>query len=247
MTSADRIATAVLLAAGMGSRFDASAEALPKCLLQVGGRTILERMIRALAAQGITRLIIVVGYQQELIRVAVADIAHDMQIEFLVNEQFAQSNNIVSLWRVRKAITASFLLLESDLVFAPECLEQMMRPDSIAVSELRDWMQGTRVSLDDDGTVAAFQFPPFSPGPASYKTVNIYSLSFDTWRHVVERLEHHVAQGNVHVYYEHCFSELVASGVIELQAHRFPLGQWYEVDTVEDLAEANTLFPQAQG
>lgn len=245
MTVHAPIRTALLLAAGVGSRLGEEHEALPKCLLEVGGASILQRMVSALRGQGITRLVIVVGYRQALVREAAAALANGLQVEFLVNDDFATTNNVVSLWLARKHLHEPFLLLESDLVFDPALLAGMMAPDRIAISELRPWMHGTRVALRDDRGVQSFRFPPFG-GDEDFKTVNIYSLSAATWAATIAALERFIDAGKVGVYYEHALAELLEQGAINLEAVPFPVDRWYEVDTRADLAQANRLFPSGQ-
>jgi len=139
------IRTAVLLAAGAGSRLDASPAAPPKCLWPVAGMSILERALRALESNGIERLVIVVGYRQQLIREAVARSGCDLAVEFVGNEDFARSENIVCLWLAAERVDDALLLLESDLLFAADLLRPMLSPGRIAVSRPAAWMHGTRI------------------------------------------------------------------------------------------------------
>jgi choline kinase len=242
VTQPPEIRTAVLLAAGMGSRLGAGPDAVPKCLIEVGGKSLLQRLVAALLAHGVRRLVIVVGFRHELIREALETLPGEMTVELVHNAEYATTNNIVSLWMARDAVAESFLLVESDLVFAPALLEDMMVPDRVAIAPLLPWMQGTRVGLAADGSLEAFYFPPFEAGSGQYKTVNIYSLSHATWRKICERLGEFIDSGRVGVYYEHAFAELLSSGDIHFKGVQFPNDQWYEVDTPADHAEANRLF-----
>ena len=75
-----------------------------------------------------------------------------------------------------------------------------------------------------------------------YKTVNIYNLSLSSWHRIKERLDQHISAGRVNDYYETVFAEMVADGSLSLQTVSFDGKPWYEIDTIEDLAEAEKIF-----
>jgi NDP-sugar pyrophosphorylase family protein len=104
-------------------------------------------------------------------------------------------------------------------------------------------MQGTTVTLDEWQRVAAFQMGGGTPrNPLAYKTVNIYSLSLSTWHHMRQRLDSYVFSGRVNDYYEAVFRDMTADGAFNPVAVPFDHGNWYEIDTVEDLCAAQKLF-----
>ncbi|MDP7017323.1 MAG: hypothetical protein QGG36_16080 [Pirellulaceae bacterium] len=74
----------------------------------------------------------------------------------------------------------------------------------------------------------------------------MYSLTLATWRRVAERLSQHVTAGMVNEYYETVFAEMVGDGTLSLDAVDFDSGRWYEIDTLEDLHEAERIFPGAE-
>src|SRR5664280_1876861 len=154
------VRTALLLAAGLGSRLGPLTEALPKCLVPVSGVPILERLVRALDSHGIERLVIVAGYRAEMIRDYLGESFGGIAIEYLVSPLFATTNDSYSLWLARHLIDEPFLLLESDVVFDEPLLAPLLQADRIAVSKQLPWMSGTTVTLDGDGNVKAFYPPP---------------------------------------------------------------------------------------
>ena len=79
---------AIILAAGVGKRLSASYATSPKCLIEIGGQTLLHRYLMSLRSVGIHCFDMVVGYKQEMIRAAVAADACGVRVNFLVNEQF---------------------------------------------------------------------------------------------------------------------------------------------------------------
>jgi len=244
MTAYGPITTALLLAAGTGSRLCPLTKTSPKCLTEVGGLPILERLVNNLAEHGIERLVVVIGHLGDCIRDFLNDKAGDMRVDYITSPKYLTTNNIYSLWLAREQIREPFLLVESDLVFEASMLEDMLHPDKIAISRIRPWMKGSTVMVGPGRRVSTFHVGSGGENDAArYKTVNIYSLSTQTWRKVVARLNSYISDGRVGEYYEAVFAEMVADGTLSFEAVYFDPDRWYEVDTVNDLVEAKLLFP----
>jgi choline kinase len=152
----ERVTTAVLLAAGTGSRLYPLTENAPKCLTVVNGKSILERLVSSLHLYGFKRLVVVTGYLENHIRNYLGNQAGNIKIEYIFSPLYATTNNIYSLWMARKAVNESFLLLESDLVFDQSLLNAMMYPGKIAVAKMRPWMNGTCVTIDEKNGLKHF-------------------------------------------------------------------------------------------
>ena len=241
------ITTALLLAAGAGTRLQPLTDNCPKCLTEVHGVPILGRLVSCLLAQGFSRLVVVVGYRDEQIRDYLESHVPGLTIDFVDCREYATTNNIYSLWRAREHVREPFVLIESDLVFDSHLLGLMRVPDRIAIARFQSPMLGTTVSIDEFGRVMSFRVgaDPCLPGFA-YKTVNVYSLSTATWREVIRRLELRIAAGKVHDYYEVVFAEMVAEGVLALQLVHFDEGRWCEIDTLDNLRTAEQIFLDSQ-
>ena len=248
-TAGERVRTAVLLAAGLGSRLAPFTDAVPKCMVPVSGMPILGRLVRSLDLCGFDRLVVVTGYRADVIRAYLGESFGGLAVDYVVSPKFETTNNIYSLWLVRDVIDEAFLLVESDLVFDPDLLVPLLRPDRIAVSRQLPWMSGTTVTLDGDGNVDTFYPPP--PGvygehctdAGHLMAVNICSLSRATWNEVRRRLDEHVAAGETGTFYETVFAEMTAQGCMAAEAVIFPADRWYEIDAAVDLRAAELIFP----
>ncbi|MCF6186887.1 MAG: phosphocholine cytidylyltransferase family protein [Desulfobulbaceae bacterium] len=211
---------------------------MPKCLVPVNEISILERLVDALRLHNFKRLVIVVGHQADSIRNFLGTRAGGIDITYITSPVYKTTNNIYSLWLAGKEIDEPFLLIESDLVFDPEMLEDMLQPDRIAVSKLQPWMNGTTVTVNRHQTVKAFQKDVQKTDGKQYKTVNIYSLSTQTWQLVRKRLDHHISNNMVNGYYETVFADMVTEGFLSLTPVFFDTDRWYEIDTITDLHAA---------
>jgi NDP-sugar pyrophosphorylase family protein len=238
------VRTALLLAAGMGSRLSPLTDSTPKCLVEVNRIPILERVMRSLCSHGIKRLFVVTGHLSEVIEDYLGNRYVGIEIIYIDSPLYKTTNNIYSLWLAGKEIKESFLLIESDLVFQPELLTPMLQPDRIAVSKMLPWMNGTTVTLNDSKGLKAICLGDESRNNSShYKTVNIYNFSRDTWKIIQERLDQYISAGKVNGYYEEVFAEMIAEGAISFAPVFFDTARWYEIDTLKDLRAAEKMFP----
>lgn len=240
----ENVTTALLLAAGMGSRLYPLTKHEPKCMTLVNGKSILESMIMSLSHYGFKRLVIVTGHLENCIRDFLGNQVNDIKIEYIFSPSYKTTNNIYSLWMARDTIKEPFLLLESDLIYDESQLDKMLCPDRIAISKMKTWMNGTAVTINPSGGVKSFiAGDEESYGEDKYKTVNIYSFSLNSWKEIIKRLNKQILAGKVNDYYETVFADMIKLHSLFMTEVLFDDKSWYEIDTIEDLAEAEKLFP----
>ena len=239
----ERVTTALLLAAGIGSRLYPLTQNEPKCLTIVNAMSILERLISNLNQHGFKRLVVVTGYLENRIRDFLGNKVGNIAIDYIFSPLYETTNNIYSLWMAREVINEPFLLLESDLVFDESLLDAMLYPDRIAVAKVQPWMNGSCVTINKSQQVKTFLADNAdSFGAVKYKTVNIYSISLASWYCIVKKLDQHISDGKVNDYYETVFADMIADGSLNFKIVFFDGKPWYEIDTIEDLAKAEKLF-----
>ena len=240
----NRISTALLLAAGTGSRLFPLTKSSPKCLTLVNEKSILERLVNNLKKQGFKRLVIVTGYKKECIMDFLGNKSGDLTIEYIHSPLYRSTNNIYSLWMARNMMNEPFVLFESDLVLNTSLLDEMVFPDKMAVAEMRPWLEGTTVSVNTKNQITQFQEGTTDTySDIRYKTVKIYSFSLPSWHAIVKRLNQYISDGNINCYYETVFSEMIDDKSLMFESVSFDHKPWYEIDTIHDLEEAEKLFP----
>lgn len=115
---------AVVLAAGRGSRLLPHTASTPKCLLDLGGETILDVQVRSFVAAGIPRILVVTGYRADLVAHSLASWP---QVECLENRAYATTNSLASLaLAAASASGRSFVLVNGDVAFHPEVLARLL-------------------------------------------------------------------------------------------------------------------------
>lgn len=106
--------SAVILAAGRGSRLGSLGESLPKCLVEVGGRSLVEHQLQALREVGVRKVVVVVGFRADAVRARLGT-----RVRYVENTRFAETNSLYSLALARDAVTGPFMLLNSDTLAHP--------------------------------------------------------------------------------------------------------------------------------
>jgi hypothetical protein len=123
-------------------------------------------------------------------------------------------------------------------------MKEMLYPDRIAIARMKPWLNGSTVTINASNTINAFHSDGADgSGPIHYKTVNIYSLCVSSWYLVIGKLNQFILAGRVNDYYEKVFRQLVIEKALSFEAVFFDHKPWYEIDTIEDLASAERLFP----
>lgn len=115
---------AVILAAGVGSRLRSLSGGKPKCLIEIGGRPVILHQLQALADHGVGPVTCVLGYRAEDVRRVIGDRA-----EVVINERYEETNSLYSLWLAREQVKGPFILLNCDLLFDPDILEQLLEEE----------------------------------------------------------------------------------------------------------------------
>ncbi len=120
---------ALILAAGRGSRMGEKTSERPKCLLEVGGRALIEHQLEALADCGVGPVGIVVGYYADEIREVVG-----FRAEYIENTAWRRTNSLYSFWLAREWVEGPVLVLNSDLLLDPKVLETVIKADGDALA-----------------------------------------------------------------------------------------------------------------
>jgi len=123
---------AIIFAAGVGKRLQAVTQGKPKCLVQIGGQTLLSRHVECLNQLGVSPIVLVVGYAQDDIRNAMAAEFPTCDIRWVVNEQFVRGS-ITSLWAARAEMDDDVVLMDADVLYAPEILARLVRSSQPSV------------------------------------------------------------------------------------------------------------------
>ena len=234
----------------MGKRLKELTSNATKCMVEVNGVTMIERTLGHLEKLGLKRIIFVVGYEGQKLKEYVESLHISTPLEFIDNEVYYKTNNIYSLYLAKeKLVEDDTLLLESDLVYEEAVIRKLVEhpyPSLTLVDKFESWMDGTCVTLDEDDNITAFlskrEFD-FSKTDEYYKTVNLYKFSKEfSEKHYVPFLEAYCKALGTNEYYEQVLKVITFLDDPQIKAVKLNGEKWYEIDDVQDLDIAETLF-----
>lgn len=234
------ITTAIILAAGVGSRLRPLTADRPKCLLDVGGRTLLARQLDALQRAGIGEVTIVTGYHGEQVRARV-----DGAVRIVDNVRYEATNSLYSLWLVRDQLSRGALILNSD-VLAPTALYQRLVASPFEGAVLVDRQEhfeaeDMKVTLDGD---LVLDFGKDLPPERSHAhNVGMAKFGPEGGAHLAVCLDRLVAAGHENDWAPLAFREYAASW--KLGAVLTAGLPWIEIDYFDDLQRARAEIAPA--
>lgn len=236
--------TAVVLAAGIGSRLRPLTDDKPKALVEVSGATILARAVKALSDYGVRKLVVATGYREEAIERALA--ASDLEVVYRRNPDYDATQNSVSLCLCRDALVGSaFFKLDGDLVFDPRILEHVDEsPAELSVAVdcgARLDPEAMKVRLAEDGYIAAFG-KGIPLAEAAGESIGIERVGEAASAALFAALEAARNAGETGLYYEDVYGRLIERG-LRASAVDVSGRSWCEIDAPEDLERAVRLFP----
>ena len=242
--------TAIILAAGRGSRLKELSLEQPKPMTEVNNTSIITNLVHQIIANGISRIVVVVGYLADKLEEHIlSNFQQQAEFIFINNDIFDKTNNIYSLYLAEAYMHDGFYLFEAD-VFCDDTIMQALfaneNSNIILVDNYTTEMNGTVVRFNNDFSVKGMylnknQSEDFEYSD-TYKTLNFYRISkefVDTF--FMAKLKAHINGENVNSYYEQIIKEAIDSGYpfhcLVTANHN-----WWEIDTLEDLEKAEKIF-----
>jgi len=233
----------IILAAGKGSRLNGTIGDKPKCLLRVGGKTLVERQIEALQAVGISDISVIVGCQAEAVRRTCG-----ARITYVENSRFAQTNSLYSLWLARPLLYDGFVVMNCDVLFHPQMLRDLVTSryeDALLIA----YQESDADPLGDEemkvrvrrGRVAAIA-KTLPADDADGENVGIVKFGRDGARVLAGLLDQHVGAGGLRDWAPKAFADFAQLRSLHAIGTRgLP---WTEIDFPEDYVHAvRTILP----
>lgn len=244
----------MILAAGMGSRLGELTAEHTKCMIKVNEVTLIERMLSQIDAQNFERVIIVTGYEGKKLREFISTLSVKTPIIYVDNPIYDRTNNIYSLYLATDYLKEKdTILFESDLIFEDAVLDKIIAhpyPNLALVSKFENWMDGTSLILDSNDKIDRFiSAKDFVHEDTSeyYKTVNIYKFSKEfSISHYIPFLEAYLKALGNNEYYEQVLKVIAYLDNPELKALRLTNENWYEIDDIQDLDIAESVFVEKE-
>lgn len=239
---------AIILIAGRGSRLKPLTDSIPKCLTEVNGKTILENMLENLERAGVKESILVVGYMGDKIKEKIGGNFGRMNIKYVENKIYDETNSSYSLWLALKELDSEILILEGDVFFENELLARFLKSsssNSTVVEKYRKELDGSFVEIKD-GKVSDWIHKNRRPVDFiledKFKTVNIHKFDADFVNNILKPfLEKHTKETNGTEPMEYIMQDIVKNnnGIAAFETGNL---KWFEIDDINDLKIAEEIF-----
>ena len=242
--------TAILLAAGFGSRIAGTTDE-PKCLLPLGGLTLLERHFHVWRELGLKKVNLVVGFKADAVREVAERYRDFFEIKYQLNKNFREQGNTYSLLLGLEQADGASLIFDADLVYEQIILKKFLDDpgaDQILIGEsdlgdiecakaLVDKNNFVRKTVDKRAVTAEELRQYGFAGEA----IGIIKLSKNTTRQLTSAAKVFLSKTeNIPLNWEHLMNDFLPNH--EVTVHKTMQGKWIEIDTTEDYVEAESLF-----
>ena len=236
----------VILAAGMAKRLRPLTDKKPKCLLEVGGKTLLQRTVDAMISAGVKEFVVVTGYRENMIREFLTIRYPQSTINFIDNPDYEHNNNIFSLWLAMQQLHGSeVLLMDSDILCDPEAVRRVARKTvpALAMQQHELGEEEMKIVVDAEGRITEIS-KTCSPVDAIGESVGIEKMTAEYTEAIYQELRKMILdEGLIDIFYERAFERLIPQG------HTFEVVDTtdlfsYELDTPEDLEKASAALPK---
>lgn len=232
----------VILAAGAGSRLKPLTDHMPKCLLKVGVKSILEMTIENLLATNNSEIIIVTGYLENKIREFIRERFPHLQITYIYNELYASTNNIYSLWLAKDEVLGNdMMMLDSDIVFDERIISKLQNSgykNCLALKRHEVHDEEIKVKTDAHGCVIEIG-KEVNVSLAEGESIGIEIFGIEALTELYFILDRKVVtEKEVNQFYEAAFQELSDNKLFIVDTTEYFC---MEIDTEEDLKIAEGL------
>lgn len=230
------VTTAVIMAAGLGSRFGKMTERMPKGFIEVGGQSMVIRSIETLIACGIKRIIIGTGYKKEAYEAMKEQYP---QIECVFSPCYAETNSMYTLWNCREAIgDDNFILLESDIIYSKNAITELLEndhPDIMLITPVTKFQDQYYVEYDHKGILTQCSTNKEEIN-AKGELVGIHKLS-SLFYHLLCSEYEKIVYKKPKLGYEYQLLWM-SQNVRPVYVHNSSDVKWYEIDDEDDLSYA---------
>ncbi|OGY94849.1 MAG: hypothetical protein A2406_04570 [Candidatus Komeilibacteria bacterium RIFOXYC1_FULL_37_11] len=233
---------AVIIAGGQGKRLLPYTKDIPKCLVKVNDKAILDYQLEALDFCNIKDIAIVTGFGDKFVREHLK--AKGIKITVIENKNYQNTNNAYGIWLARDYALDSpdgFLLINSDLIFPPTMLKFLIEhseKDAIIIEPTTEQSSDmVKVKMEGDNIVAMSKEIP--PQETAAEAVGPVKFSHDGGQAFMDFIGSFIAKGELNHWFFYMLGDFARQRW--LAGIKNPGFVWTEIDTPEDLKQAEQI------
>lgn len=230
---------AVILAAGRGTRLSEVTKDIPKCLIRIGEKTILEKQIEILSRNSVEDIYVVIGYMADEIKKKIKE----KKVTLIMNKEYATTDNLYSLYLARKKVKGhEFILLNGDTIFDEEIIKKIVneKEKDIAPIDSKYYDLEELKIKEKNGRVVKILPKKTSKKESDGSTIGIFKFSSRGSVLLFDEIQECVKQKTKDKWFEHALDKILNKiNMLSLDIHGL---KWVEIDNLEDLEKAQELF-----
>jgi len=239
--------TAIILAAGVGKRLHGATGGRPKCLVEIGGKSLLLRLLESLVATGVGDVIVVTGFGDEAVRAAIGAGPSGVRLRWIRNPRFTEGA-ILSLWSAEQALDGPALVMDADVLCPTAMLARLVHSPHENCFLLDAASPNTgeeQMLLVRDGRVRNIVRGGAPGYELAGESIGFLKLGVPAARLLRQLLEARIARGDTGIEHEEVYPDLLAR--VDVGYERVDGMPWTEIDFVEDITRAeNEILPKIQ-
>lgn len=243
---------AVILAAGIGERLKPITNKIPKGLIEIEGKPLLEYSLNALKQNGIKEVVITIGFLEEAIRQKFGREYNGLKISYVSNNEYSKTGSMYSFSMTRKHIDDDIILLESDLLYEPKAIKVLLdsdHRDAILVANLSGSGDEVYICVDDDQRIIDLgkNIADKNMKNAIGELVGISRFSRGFLNKLFKKAEADYEKGELNYHYEEC---VFAASKLDNPAYAILCKDlaWIEIDNENDIKRAKEqIYPRIKG
>lgn len=231
---------AIILAAGKGTRMPKITRDKPKCLIEIGRETIIERQIKILLKFFIEKIYVVIGYKADKIREELRGMEN---VKLIENRDYATTENMYSLYLAKNYVKEEeFVLLNGDAVFDEEIIKKLVAEKEKDVAPIDGELYDLeKLKVREKNGLVVEILPKTAPSKISDgSTIGIFKFSSEGSRILFDEIGRCVGQGIRNKWFEYSLNNILKK--IRMRKLDIHGSRWVEVDTEEDIKRTKKLF-----
>lgn len=236
---------AVILTAGVGSRIRPLTDSLPKPLLEIGGKTILGRMVDAILGEDIQEIVVVTGYRADQIKRFLHGSYPTISFHFVHNEHYNETNTGYSLLQTKQAVGSdAFIKFDADVLFEADILRKLLKSKASALCiDKNIHLEAEEVKVITDDSMRVVEVgKKLDPKLAKGESIGIEKIEHSAGKVLFSELGKLMKyKENWQEYYDDSYTTLAGKG-IPMYAVDITGLKWIEIDTTADFKKAEKLF-----
>ncbi len=228
----------IILAAGVGKRMSAVTNEIPKCLVKIGEKTLIQRCLESLSLLDIKDIVIVIGHLKEKVQVAIKNSRNNFNIKYIENKQYTKGS-ILSLWYARDELNDDALIMDADVLFHEELLTRLVMSKNnncfLLDERFEDTGEEMKLFVKGNEVIGISKHNSYDCDFTG-EGVGFFKLSANDCHILKNILERFEKTGKVNVEYEDALHELLPRCTVGFEkVGNLP---WIEIDFEEDIKRA---------